>query len=172
MEFYEETLNSKCIYDGKVIKVRVEDVKLPNGKVSKREIVDHVGAVAIVAFKDENTIILVKQFRKALDEILTEIPAGKLELNENPKEAAIRELEEETGYKAKKVEFLGKIATSVGFCNEIVHIFKATELYEGKLNFDEDEFIELEEVKLNEVKTRIRNGEIIDGKTVAAMALI
>lgn len=172
MKFYEETISTNYIHKGKILNLKIEEVKLPNGKTSKREIVEHRGAVAILAFKDENTILLVSQFRKPLNETILEIPAGKLEIGEEPVICAQRELEEETGYKAENLKFLGKIATTPGFSDEIIYIYKATDLYDGTIGGDEDEFIELEEITIDKLKEKIRNGEVIDGKTIAALGFL
>lgn len=169
MDFYEKTLSTEYIYKGKILNLKVEQVQLPDGNKSKREIVEHKGAVAIVAFKDDDTILLVRQFRKPLNKELLEIPAGKLEENEDPKHCALRELEEETGYKANNIEFIGKILTTPGFSNELIYIFKATNLCKGQIGGDEDEFINVEEIKLIDLKDKIKKGEIIDGKTVASL---
>lgn len=169
MDFYEKTLSTEYIYKGKILSLKVEQVQLPDGNKSKREIVEHKGAVAIVAFKDDDTILLVRQFRKPLNKELLEIPAGKLEENEDPKHCALRELEEETGYKANNIEFIGKILTTPGFSNELIYIFKATNLCKGQIGGDEDEFINVEEIKLIDLKDKIKKGEIIDGKTVASL---
>ncbi len=154
MKFYEETISTNYIHKGKILNLKIEEVKLPNGKTSKREIVEHRGAVAILAFKDENTILLVSQFRKPLNETILEIPAGKLEIGEEPVICAQRELEEETGYKAENLKFLGKIATTPGFSDEIIYIYKATDLYDGTIGGDEDEFIELEEITIDKLKEK------------------
>lgn len=172
MKLYEKTINTEYIYKGKILNLKIEDVELPNGKTSKREIVEHPGAVAILAFKDKDTLILVEQFRKPLNMSILEIPAGKLEAGENPELCAIRELEEETGYKSKELKYLGKIATTPGFSDEYIHIFKAISLYEGNIGGDEDEFINLHEYKIEEIKEMIKNGEIIDGKTIAALSFL
>lgn len=172
MELFEKTLSEEYIYKGKILNLKIEDVKLPNGKTSKREIVEHPGAVAILAFKDENTLILVEQFRKPLNMSILEIPAGKLEVGEDLERCAIRELEEETGYKSKEINYLGKIATTPGFSDEYIHIFKAANLYEGNIGGDEDEFINLHEYKIEKIREMIKSGEIIDGKTIAALSFL
>lgn len=172
MKFYEETISTEYIYKGKILNLKVEKVKLPNGKTSEREIVEHRGAVAIVAFKDDNTILLVNQFRKPLNMNLLELPAGKLEIEEKPEMCAKRELEEETGYKSDDIKLLGKIATTAGFSDEIIYIYKATNLYEGNIGGDEDEFIDVKEMKINDLKDKVKIGEIIDGKTIAALSFL
>lgn len=164
----EETINEKNLYKGKVIELSLQKVKLQNGKYSNKEIVKHPGGVAIVAFKDKDTILMVEQFRKPLERFLLELPAGKLEKGEDTAECGRRELEEETGYKAKNFKYLGKIATSPGFCNEYIYLYKAKDLYEGKINLDDDEFINVKYVKIKDIRNMIIKGEIIDAKTISA----
>lgn len=169
MEYFEKTLNEKLLYDGKIIKLKLQDVELQNGRKTKREIVNHPGGVAILAFKDENTILMVEQFRKPIEKMILEIPAGKLEAGENPETCGRRELEEETGYRAEKFTYLGQIVSSPGFCDEVIHIFKAEKLYKGQIGGDEDEFINVMEIKKDKVIEMIKNGEIIDAKTICAL---
>lgn len=172
MELTEKTLDEKNEYTGKIIKLNIRTVQLPDGKISKREIINHPGGVAILAFKDKETLLLVEQFRSPIGKTLLEIPAGKLELNEDIEQCGRRELEEETGYKSESFMYLGKIVTSPGFCDEYIYIYKAEKLYNGKIGGDEDEFIEIHEIKIKELKEKIKKGEIIDGKTIAALMLI
>jgi len=173
MDFTEKTIESKNIFKGKIIEVNLHTVELPNGKEAKREIVNHSGGVAILAFKDKDTVILVEQFRKPIERNLLEIPAGKIEKGEDIEICGIRELEEETGYKAKEFKYLGKVVTSPGFCDEYIYIYKAEGLYKGLDNLgDEDEFINLKEVKIDKIKEMIKSGEIIDAKTISAFMLI
>ena len=173
MDFTEKTIDEKNIYKGKIINVNLRTVELPNGKISKREIVNHPGGVAILAFKDDNTILMVEQFRNPIQKKLLELPAGKLEPGEDTKVCGLRELEEETGYKADKFEYMGKIVTSPGFCDEYIYIYKAEDLYKGTTGLgDEDEFINVHELNIEKAKEMIKNGEIIDGKTISAFAMI
>ncbi|MBO1578983.1 NUDIX hydrolase [Bacillus sp. XF8] len=167
----ERTVATEPIFDGKVIKVRVDEVVLPNGEVSKREIVNHPGAVAIIAVTDEEKIVLVEQYRKALEKEIVEIPAGKLEPGEKPEITAIRELEEETGYVCNKMEFITSFYTSPGFADEILYVYKATGLKkkENKAALDEDEFVELMEVSLEEAVELMKNQRIHDAKTMFAV---
>ena len=147
-KFEEKTIHSERLYEGKVINLKVDDVSLPNGKQSKRELIEHPGAVAIIAVTDEQKIIMVEQYRKALERSLVEIPAGKLEPGEAPETTAMRELEEETGYSAQKLEKLISFSTSPGFADEVVHLFLAVGLHKavnGAVT-DDDEFVELMEV--------------------------
>lgn len=163
----ENILNKKLVYRGDFLELYNIDVKLPDGKKHSRDIIKHPGAAAIIAFLDEESIILVEQFRLSLNRNLLEIPAGKLENKEDPRECALRELEEETGYKANSIEYIGKIATAPGFCDEIIYLYKAKDLVKGKKNEDEDEFTNVKVYKLNEIKEMVKSGEIIDAKTVA-----
>jgi len=126
MVLEEKTIKSDKIYTGKIVSLRVDTVEIPEKGYSKREIVEHGGAVGIVAITNDNKIVLVKQFRKPIEEALVEIPAGKLEIGENPKECAIRELQEETGYTADNIKLIHKFYSSAGFSNEKIFIFLAT----------------------------------------------
>lgn len=171
MDLFEKTLSTETIYEGKIFKMEKVKVSLPNGKISERDIVRHNGAVAIIAMKDDGKVLFVEQFRKTIDEVLFELPAGKLEPNENPEECALRELEEETGYKAKTVTFLGKIVMTPGFSDEIIHFYYATGLSEGVKNRDEDEFINIHEFDLKEINEMINDGKIYDSKTVCGIKI-
>ena len=167
----ERTVKTEPIFDGRVIKVRVDDVVLPNGAMSKREIVNHPGAVAIIAITDEGKIVLVEQYRKALEKAIIEIPAGKLEPGEKPEVTAVRELEEETGYVCENMELITSFYTSPGFADEILYVYKATGLTkkENKAELDEDEFVELMEVSLEEAITLMKDLRIHDAKTMFAV---
>ena len=171
-KFAEVTTSREVIYEGAIIDVVVDDVLLPNGEMSKRELVFHNGAVAIIALTDDDKIVLVKQFRKALEKSIIEIPAGKIEKNEiNPLEVAKRELEEETGYKAAELKEVTQFIASPGFCNEELTIFEATGLaqVDNPLPQDDDEFLELMELTLEEAKEKIKTREICDAKTIYAI---
>jgi len=170
-DFEEKTLSSKTLYNGKIIDLVLEDVELPNGKPGKREIIKHPGAVAVIARTDKNKIILVKQYRKALERSIVEIPAGKLEKGEEPAHTALRELEEETGYTTQALQKLTAFYTSPGFADEIVHIYLADQLVplEEKRELDEDEFVEVMEVSLEEALQLIEKQHIYDAKTAFAI---
>lgn len=170
--FYEKTLSSESIYKGKIIDVSRYEVELPNGAKGMRELVHHQGAVGITAVTEENKMVMVKQFRKPLDRTLVEIPAGKLEANEDPKSCARRELEEETGYSAKKLEYVASFYTSPGFSNEIMHIYFADQLTPGEAHTDDDEFVELMELTLDEALELERRKVIYDAKTVYALQFL
>lgn len=170
-KFEEKTINSKKIFEGRVISVKVDEVTLPNGNTSTRELVNHPGAVAIIPITNEGKIVLVEQYRKPLERSIIEIPAGKLEKGEKPEYTAIRELEEETGYGSKNFTFVQSFATSPGFADEVIHIYAARDLYriENPAGLDEDEFVELLEVTLEEAEQMIREERIYDAKTVFAI---
>lgn len=165
----EKTITSQSIYEGRIIQVRVDEVELPNGKTASREIVHHNGAVAVLAVTDEDKIVLVRQYRKPMDRILLEIPAGKLEGDEDPKSCAERELVEETGFKAKNMELIASFYTSPGFSDELVHLYRGRGLTSGEATPDEDEFVEVLYLSLPEAKKYIETGEIKDAKTIMAI---
>ena len=168
MEFTEQTLNSQLIYEGKVVKVFKDSVELSTGKKSFREFVKHSGGVVILAVKGDK-ILLVKQFRYPLKEVMFELPAGKLEIREDPFEAAKRELEEETGYCANKWTPLGYVYTSPGYSDEKLYLYKAEDLEFTHCHPDEGEIIEAFEYKYEDVLKMVDNGEINDAKTLCAL---
>lgn len=165
----EKTIESKVLYDGKILKLDLIDVELSDGKKSKREIVRHNGGCTILAKTQENKILLIKQYRKAFDEEVLELPAGKIEENEDPLECAKRELQEESGYLAKNIEKLGVILASPGYTSEKIHIFRATDLEYRPIDCDWDEHLEVFEMEEEEVNKLIKDGKITDGKTIAAL---
>lgn len=168
MHFEEKTISKESIYKGKIIEVEKHKVSLPNNETAYREVVKHNGAVAICALTPEQQVILVKQYRKALEQELLEIPAGKLEPGEDRKSAAMRELEEETGYKAKKLTLIGEVYGTPGFSNEKISVYFADDLVEGEVNLDEDEFVEKVLYSLEDVKKAIEARTIEDAKTFIA----
>ena len=172
MIYNEKTINKEKIFNGNVIDLTLHTIELPDGKKSTREVINHPGGVAVLAFKDKDTILLVEQFRKPIEMSLLELPAGKLEYKEDPETCGIRELEEETGYKAKSFSYIGKIVTSPGFCDEYIYLYKAEDLFLGQMNLDEDEFLNVKEMKLQEVKENILSGKIIDAKTICAIGMV
>ncbi|MBS4215780.1 NUDIX hydrolase [Neobacillus rhizophilus] len=167
----EKTLKSEEIFSGKIISLHLQEVELPNGKTSKREIIKHPGAVAILAVTPENKIIMVEQYRKAIERTIVEIPAGKLEKGEEPDACARRELEEETGYVCESLELLTSFFTSPGFADEIVHVYLAKGLTkkEDSAALDEDEFVNLEELTLEEALQYVKEQKIYDAKTIYAV---
>lgn len=171
---HEKAVKKTTVYDGKIIKVRYDDVEFPNGNPAFREIVEHKGAVAVAAVDEEGCIYLVRQYRYAFDEELLEIPAGKLEAGEENAqlEAAIRELREETGLTAEKVEFLSVIYPSVAIFTEKIYLYLATGLSQGEMDLDEDEYLNVERVPMARFEEMVASGEIRDAKTICALALI
>lgn len=167
MVFEEKTVSSKKIFDGKIIKVKIDTVSLPDGKTASRELVEHPGGVGIVALTDDGKIIMVRQYRKPLDCAIYEIPAGKLDKNEDVEACGRRELLEETGATAENFIYLGFIYPSPGFTDEVTHMYLATGLHFGEKNLDDDEFLDVEFFARDEVLRMIMNNEINDAKTVA-----
>ena len=165
----EKQLKKNRIYKGKAIDFYCDEVELPNGQNATREYLGHPGAAAVLPFLDKKRIVLVKQYRYAIDEITYEIPAGKTDKGETPLECITRELEEETGFKAKKIEKLISFYPSTAFSNELLHIFAAFGLKKGSKNPDEDEFVEKVIVNFKEALAMVRRGEIKDSKTVIAL---
>ena len=168
MIFEEKTLDSKRIYEGRIINLRVDKVTVVSG-TSTREIVEHNGGSVIAAVTDDNKIIMVKQFRKPMESPILEVPAGKLDGDEDPADAALRELSEETGYTAGKLEKLTEFYPSVGYTTEVLHIYLATDLKPGACHPDENEVLEVMEMDLEEVYRIVMDGRIHDGKTIAAV---
>ncbi len=171
---HETAVEKQYVYRGKIINVRRDRVVFPNGKEATREIVEHKGAVAVAAVDDEGCIYLVRQFRYAFGEELLEIPAGKLEEGEEnaQREAAIRELREETGLTAKTMDYLGVIYPSVGMLTERIHLYLARGLTQGEMDLDEDEYLRVERIPLKQLEDMALRGEIRDGKTLIALFLI
>ncbi|WP_339233070.1 NUDIX hydrolase [Oceanobacillus sp. FSL W7-1281] len=165
--FEEKTMTSQKIFEGNIIDVQLDEVRLPNGETAQRELVYHPGAVAIIPITPDNKIVLVEQYRKPLERTLVEIPAGKLEQNENPLTAAVRELEEETGYTTTNLSQVTSFYTSPGFANELVYVYVTNDLIkmENPPAGDDDEFVEIMEVTLDEAKDLVEEGRIQDAKT-------
>lgn len=170
MDFNEKTISGGTVFDGKFIKVAKYDVELSTGQEAIREVVNHPGGVVVVAQKDENAILMVKQYRYPIKQVSLELPAGRLEKGENPDLAIIRELEEETGHIAKTWKSLGYIYTTPGICDEKLYLYYATDLEFKKPNPDDGEIIEFFEYKLDKVMSMIKTGEINDAKTICALS--
>ena len=172
MDLNEKTLSGEVVYDGKIITVHKDCVELVSGKTSFREVVEHSGGVVILAICKKDgveKVLMVKQFRYPLKEALLELPAGKLEKNENPFEAAKRELKEETGYIAKNWQDLGYVFTSPGYSDEKLYLYKAANLeFVGECPDDGEILIEYE-YTIDEIKKMIKNNEITDAKTICAV---
>ena len=167
MDLVEQKLSSERIFDGRVLHIRLDTVRLPNGENAVREVVDHPGGVCVLALDEENRALVVSQFRYPYEAVLREVPAGKLEYGEDPREAAIRELKEETGAVAGEFRFLGELYPSPGYCGEIIRMYLARELTFGETRLDEDEFLNLERVPFGQLVEQVLSGEIKDAKTIA-----
>ncbi len=172
MDYNEKTLKTEDIYKGNIIKVQNLTVSLPNGKEATRDIVLHPGASVVVPINEKGELYMVKQFRKPLDMTTLELPAGKLDFSgEDPKVCAERELMEETGLRAGKIEHLVSIHTTPGFCNEVIHMYAATELTQGDSCTDEDEFLDVEKIHVSKLVDMILNHEITDAKTIIGVMM-
>ena len=169
MELTEKTLSSQTMFDGRIIHVRRDVIELPNGKEAFREVVDHPGGVCVLALDGEGRVLIVSQYRYPYNKVLREIPAGKLERGEDPREAAIRELREETGAAAGRFESLGELYPSPGYCGEIIRMYLARDLTFGVTDLDEDEFLNLERVPFEALVQQVLSGEVRDAKTIAAV---
>lgn len=171
MTFKEETISSEMIYKGAIMNVRRDKVTVKDGNTSFREIIEHNGGAAVVALKDDGNVVMVKQFRKPFECDVLEIPAGKIEIGEDPKLTVVRELKEETGYTADDVQLICKYAPSVGYTTEVIYIYRATGLTPGETDFDPQEALDIVEVPLTEVIDMIKEGKIFDGKTITGILL-
>jgi ADP-ribose pyrophosphatase len=163
---------SRNIYTGKVVTLNIDTVTLPNGVTVDLELVRHPGAAAVVPVKDDGMIVLIKQFRHAAGGFIYEIPAGKLHQGEDPTACAARELEEEIGYKPGRLELLSSIFTAPGFTDEVIHIYKATGMTQGRQHLDRDEVLEVLEVPLEKAVKMIEMGVIRDAKTMVGLQLV
>ena len=166
MDMTEKKLSSETIFEGRVLRLHVDKVLLPNGRTSTREVADHPGGVAIVALDDEDNVLTVKQYRYVFSRVLEEIPAGKLEPGEDPREAALRELREETGATPGRFTDLGAMIPSPGAYGEVLHLYLAEELDFGEQSPDEDEFLDVARTPFAEMVRRVLDGELADAKTV------
>lgn len=165
----EETLNSQLIYSGRAIKLRVESVRIPSGRETTREIVEHADCVAIIALDQDSNVLLVNQYRKPVEKDLLEIPAGGIDPGEEPIAAVLRELREETGYLPGKVEKLGGFYSAPGYCTEYLHLYLSTELIFSPLRAEDTESISLIRVPISEVESLISSGKICDAKSIAGL---
>ena len=165
-ELKESTVSSEKVYDGTLLDVRKDIVKLPNGNESTREWINHPGAACIIPIMSDGKLALIKQYRYPVQSTMIELPAGKLDIGEKPEVCAIRELEEEIGYLADKLTFVTKIHPAIGFANEEMWIFLAENLIKSKKNTDHDEFVELIPTSIEDALQMVWNGEITDVKTI------
>ena len=169
MNLEEKTVDTKRIYDGKIINLRVDTVQLPNGRETYREVIEHGGAACVVPVTEDNMIYMVRQFRYPFNEEILEIPAGKLDAGEQVWGAANRELEEEIGMKAGELTYMGELRPSVAYLTEVIHMFLARGLKKTQQHLDEDEFLNVETYPFEAVVDMIMAGKITDAKTIAAV---
>ena len=168
MEYIEKTIKKNYVYEGKILKLRKDDAMLPNGKPCIREIVEHSGGACVLCVVDE-CVVLVRQYRYAYGESLYEIPAGKLEKGEEPMFAAARELEEEAGLKAGRLELLFVDYPTPGYTDEKIYIYQAFDCEKVDAHLDEGEFLDVEYLPIERAKEMLLSGEIKDGKTIIAL---
>jgi ADP-ribose pyrophosphatase len=168
----EQTLESRCVYDGKILNLRVDRVAIPGKGETIREVVEFHGGAVIVALDNAQRVLLIRQYRYAIDRELWELPAGILEAGELPQVCAVRELEEETGYLASHVKSLCSFYTTPGGTNEMLHIFLATDLAPGRPRPEMDERIEVCRVPFADALGMIASGEIVDGKTIIGLLML
>lgn len=171
MIFEEKTLGTERIYEGKILNLRKDQVTTRDGGTSYREIVEHNGGAVAAAITAEGRIVLVRQFRKALDATVLEAPAGKIEKGEDPLATIHRELAEETGYTAGRMDFLAAIYPSVGYTNEVLYLYLARDLVPGTPSYDEHEAMDILEVDFDEAHDMVVEGQIRDAKTMLAILL-
>ena len=167
----ETTIESRRIYEGSIINVRVDTVRLPNGNTATREVVEHSQAVCIVPVDENGNVVLVRQYRKPAEEDLLEVPAGGVEEGEVSEDAVLRELQEEIGYTAGKLVHLASFWVAPGWATEFMHAYLATDLTPSRLEADEDENIQVVRLPFDEALAMFETGEIKDGKTIASMLL-
>lgn len=165
----EQCISTKRIYEGRVLNLRVDEVRLEKGDLGRREVVEHLGAAAIVPILDGGDVILVRQYRYPVGTDLLEIPAGTLKPNEDPKECAVRELEEETGYRCKEISKMTECFVAPGYSTEKIYIYLAKRLTKTETKMDEDESIILERYRFSEALEKIRTGEIRDAKSIVGL---
>jgi len=171
MELREETIASELVFNGKLVKLRVDTVRLPNGREARREIVVHRGAMAAVPLLDGDRVVLVRQFRQAAGETLLEIPAGTLEPGEDPIAGIARELAEEIGYRPNRITRMFSSYLAPGYSSEMLHTYLAEELVRESAHADADEFIEVVEMPLAEAAEKITSGEIKDAKSICGILM-
>ena len=172
-DLIEQKVSSQDVFDGTLLHVKKDTVRLPNGNIAYREWIKHPGASAVLPVTPEGRLIFVRQYRYPVRRVTLEIPAGKLDgPEEDPYVCAVRELSEETGYTAKTIEKLTTIGTTVGFSNEYIHIYKAEGLTPGEMHPDDDEFLNVVRVPLAEAVQMTRDGRIFDAKSIVAILML
>src|SRR3990172_3714907 len=168
----EKLVNSQRIYGGRVINLRVDTVRMPDGREARREVVEHRGAVAIVAVDDDGDVILVEQYRRPADAVMMEIPAGTLDDAEDPLGCAKRELREETGYTAREMQPIVRFYSAPGFCTEVLHVFVARGLQTGEQATEDDESINVHKVPMAHALEMVRDGRIRDAKSIVGILAV
>lgn len=164
----ETTLKSEKIYQGKILSLRIDTIEMPNKKYSKREIIEHKPAVVIIAIKGTN-LLMVRQYRKAVEKTLLEVPAGLVEVQETPVQAATRELEEETGYLCENPKYIMEFYTSPGYSDEKIDLFLAEDLVKTEQHLDDGEFLEVEEIEIEELRKKVLYGEVQNASSIIAI---
>ena len=167
----EPTIESKDIYQGRIIKLRVDTVQLPSGRTTTREIVEHEDAVCVVPIDENNNVLMVRQYRKAAQINLLEVPAGGVEAGETPDETVLRELQEEVSVTSGSLRRLSGFWVSPGWATEFMHAYLAMDLTPASLPADDDEYISVERVPLDSIPGLIESGEIQDSKSIASLLL-
>lgn len=165
----ESKISSKEVFNGKLLHVFCDEARLPDGSTSTREWIRHPGASAVLPVFENGDVMMVKQFRYPLRQIFYEVPAGKLDPGETPDSTAKRELKEEAGISGKSVHYLGRFYPSIGYTDEVIHLYTAWDLESFKQNVDDDEFLLKERLPFKEVVEMVHNGEISDGKTMVTI---
>ena len=169
MEYQEKKVSSRRVFEGRIIRVELDEILLPNGKPGRREVVRHHGGVAVLAIDSNNQVLFVRQYRYPYGEMLLEIPAGKLEPGEDPADCGRRELEEETGCTCGEYAFLAKVYPTPGYVDEVLHLYLARDLTATRQRLDEDEFLTVERIPLQRAVALCLDGTITDAKTLVAI---
>ena len=169
MNLRETPVEQQIQYEGRIIRLRVDKAQLPNGKIATREVVEHNGGVCIAALTEQQELLFVRQFRYPYQEVVLELPAGKIDKGEEPLACGKRELTEETGASAQQYRSLGRLYPSPGYCGEVIHLFLATGLSFGRMNLVEDEFLEVERIPLEKAVQMVLDNEVPDAKTQVAV---
>ncbi len=169
MNLRETPVEQEVKYEGRIIRLRVDKAQLPNGRIATREVVEHNGGVCIAALTEQQDLLFVRQFRYPYQEVVLELPAGKIDKGEEPLACGKRELTEETGASAQQYRSLGRLYPSPGYCGEVIHLFLATGLSFGRMNPDEDEFLEVERIPLEKAVQMVLDNEVPDAKTQVAV---
>lgn len=167
----EETLSSRVIYEGRILKLRVDSIKTADGRKSTREIVEHDDCIAVIAVDADDNVLLVQQYRRAPDKELLEIPAGGIAESEDPETAVIREMQEETGLRPQRVKRIGGFYSSPGFCDEYLYLYLAENLTPAPLSAEDTAGIKVVRVPVTEITDLLTSGKIEDGKSVAGLLL-